>query len=1334
MRAHADLGSGGLNVLGLYQSERSVVNRPLLGTEPAAALTGGVSGDYATDVAWLDRLLNEMPGLSFTGHSTFSVNGEVALSLPNPNTRGEAFVDDFDAADVLPISLLSSNWLLGSAPATNDGAEGILPAALTPADAAQLVWQHSWVEVSPSGDSVGVHEGYFPRRDIDNQIRVAGSEVREPGLLLSFSDPTPGEAAWRSITTPLSTTGLDLTKTEFLEFYASGGEGETLVLDLGSVSEDAFFIDSLGRTSGSRDTDGEPWGLGVLDQEADPAKGEIWSDVTDQHGVWDESCLAQRGRIYRIGDARADCTRGNGRRDSEDLDGDGNLDTQERHLRFVVSLGQGSPYLARTTRETGTAFQLYRIPIQGTGAIDVGGTITDADLRSVKQLRITMAGTQSAQVSIARMRFVGSRWIKRAAEGVLRGMGGDTLAGAGRLEVATVSKVTEGAAYTSPPGVLEQLANPTTAFSGQGIEFNEKSLGLTFEDLPSRARAEVYQRFPQRPRNFLNYRQIRLWVVPRSGDFGPDRPHYFFFKVGTDADNYYLFRSRLPPPANPSGVTAGDWSPEVVIDFGEWFDLRREAEEALLLTSRGAGDPPVEVWSRDSSYAVVLKDRGRAPNLAAVRELSIGVWNEGEAPVTGEVWVDEVRLGRPVRDAGLATSVQADLDGAGVLTTHLSLTDRGALFHQLRDDPTYQADRSVNLTSTLRLERWMPSDWGIELPLTFSMNRISQKPTFLTNSDVRADRLRGLRPTNARQTRIGLSFRKSSRSADPLVGLLVDGLDARFSYTSAGGSTVTTRSSSGVVDAGLGWTRNPERRDVALVPSFASQLMRWLLPGGLERSVLGARLRWTPERISLGTSYLNQTSRIFRYDRIIERPSDTLVLATLAPRETLQSAADIRFRPLESLTTDFTLLTTRDLLAPQKAISDTIAQKLIGAERARVAGMDLGWETNRDLRTHLSWQPRLVGWLHQDLEWSSVYSSDRNANFLDHDLSGSDSVALARNASGQRNLRAFVSLDPALLARSLMGDSTTLGQGDLRAVAGAVQPLSVTYTDGIISRFERDPVSPDASYQLGWGGRGSFRMIQGDTAATLTDRAAWTLGSGLRLPAGMSVDVGYQHSLSTTLDTRSNRETTEERWPDVHASLPTLTFAEKSAVQRIRLSSGLVRSLRRTIFGNVGQQERTTRDVQVPLEVSVTWLGTLVTSYRGSFRTGKGSDPTGDTERDETNHRVSVTSTFMPPGKIAQSLDRPVRLSLLVGYTAERDCRSTASRPECVPFVDQLRRSLSLSLDTSVGGFEMGLEMNYDDRQSYVGQQTGSTQFRVGVFGQLNFSSGTFPQAGAAPR
>ncbi|MDH5758538.1 MAG: hypothetical protein OEZ65_03030 [Gemmatimonadota bacterium] len=1329
LRTHAALGRrAGLDFLGLYQQERSLVTRPQLGTEPRAALLGGVSGEYSGGAEWFDYLLGGIPGVRFDGGSAFSVQGEVAFSLPNPNTRSEVFVDDFDGANELSVSLRAEEWLLGSAPSALDGAEALLPAGATVANAAPVVWQDSWIVQSPLGDSVGVHEGYFPRQDIDNQIRVAGSDIREAGLTLSLGGGVAAPS-WRSVSTILSRTGLDLNRTEFLEFYVADGAGTTLLVDLGTVSEDAFFVDAGGNVQGTKAGTGERWGIGHLDQEADPGRGEIWSTASDQDGVWDERCTAEPGRIYPRGDLRAVCTRGNGRPDTEDLDEDGNLDTVERHLRFVVRLDGSSPFLERTTAATGTAFQLYRIPIRSADGFEIGGSLNEADLRSVRHLRVTAVGTDAARLTLARMRLVGSRWVKRAGDGTFMGIVGDTVAGLGRVEVSTVSRVTEGDAYASPPEVLEELVDPTSAFAGGSVEFNEKSLGLAFEGIPMGGRAEVYHRFPQRPRNFLDYRQARLWVLARSGDFGPDRPHFFFLKVGTDPENFYLFRTPLGAPTGGGGVDPTDWLPEVVVDFGQWLELRREAEEVLLADPRGPGDPPVVVWAADSAYAVVLRDRGRAPNLAGVREVSMGVWNEGPTSLDGEIWVDEFRLDRAVRDGGVATSFQADFDGAGVVSTRVSMSSRGAFFRQLRDEASFQTERTLDLTSTLRLDRFVPADWGIDLPVTFSLSRYSEDPTFLSRSDLRADRIQNLRRTHSSRRRVGISFHKRTRSVNPLVGIVVDGLDARMSVSSTSGSTVTSELEGDAFDAGLDWSRRPRSRDFSLVPGFLRGVVAALLPGFLEDPLLESRLRWTPDRLAVGTSYSRQESRIVRFDRIVRRPDDSLAAVRLAPREALETAAMVAFTPLRSLSAEVTLLSIRDLLPADRAVSDARVVSLLEEERWSISGLDLGWETDRSIRTRLGFRPRIFPWLRHDVDFTTVYRGDRNANFIERDVVGTDTLFfLTRNARGQRDLRAVFALDPSVLAGRLLDPGGTGGGGGVvRRMLRSVRPLSATYQDGIHSRFDRDRADPTLEYQLGYADPFAFRVQEGDTAATFTDRTSWTLGSGVQLLGSMGVDVAFQRVEAATLDTRSGRDLVQERWPDVRVALPPVSLPEGWGVERLNLSTGYSRNTRELLFGGQGLQRRYQEDRQVPVEVSVTWVGSLVTSYRATLRSGGGEDPTGDTEQNRWTHRLAVSSRFLPPGGLADRLDRPVRFSFLVGYTSETDCRTTVARAECVPYLDQVRKSMSVSLDTSVGGMEVGFQASYDDRQSFVGRQTGSTQFQVGIFGQFQIAAGTLP-------
>ena len=182
-----------------------------------------------------------------------------------------------------------------------------------------------------------------------------------------------------------------------------------------------------------------------------------------------------------------------------------------------------------------------------------------------------------------------------------------------------------------------------------------------------------------------------------------------------------------------------------------------------------------------------------------------------------------------------------------------------------------------------------------------------------------------------------------------------------------------------------------------------------------------------------------------------------------------------------------------------------------------------------------------------------------------------------------------------------------------------------------------------------------------------------------------------------------------------------------TGMRSVTVSSGIVRTERTTDFGGRGTQRRFDEARDIPVSISIAWRGTLVTGYQAQFQDGRGTDPTGDTERVQTTHRITVSSQFLPPLGLADRLDRPIRLSLLALYRSERDCRTTAARSECVAFVDQISRSLNLSMDTSVSGFEMGVQVSFDNRQSFVGQRTGSTQLQLMLFGELHFSAGTIP-------
>ncbi len=1330
VNAGYDMGSyGSVNLVGLHQTEHALVRRPQLGVEAGAVTLGGINANLNLGAPLLARMLDAIPGLDAGGESSIRLSGEAAVSLPDPNRQGDVYIDDYDGLNARTLSLQSHEWRRGSAAAFPDGAEGVLPPVLSADNLAAMTWQHTWIREDAGGDSLGVFQGFNPNTEIDQQIRVTGSVLREPGLLVRFRPGrggVAGERGWSSITTVLSPTGSDLTKSDFIEFYVRDGDPLSLVMDLGIVSEDAFFADASGAVNGRKDGSGVRWGLGILDQEADPRRGEVWGTVTDERGVWDEDCLAERARVYRFGDPNANCTRGNGRPDSEDLDEDGNLDTLERYRRFVIPLDGSSPFLVRDRRETGTGFRLYRVPVRDPSAIDVGGALTDAELRAVRHLRLTVTGGRTDSFVLARMTIVGSTWIKRSATGVLTGLGGDTVAFAGRVEVSPVSKVTAGDDYASPPGVIEQLDDPTAAIAGQGVEFNERSLSVRFEDVPPGDRVEVYNRFPQRPRDFLSYREARLWAVAADGDFGEERPLYFFVKIGTDDRNFYLYRTRLERADRPGRVHEGDWLPERVIRFDEWLMLRREAEERLIREPPGPGDPPLVLWSADSAYAVALQDRGRAPNLASVREMSLGVLNETGAPVSGEFWVDELRLSRGFREAGMVSAVDAELRGGEFLHTQATLRSRGGHFRQLRGTPTYQNDQAVDVSTTVQLDRLAPSGWGLDLPLSVTWERDLQAPLFLGRSDVRADRLEGLRNPGFDRTRVDLSLRRTPREGGGVWNAVLSGFHARAGWMRSSLRTITTESEGDGVDGYLGYSASPGRRDFPLFPGPLGGTLRALLPSFLEERIAGARLRWTPESLRVDGEVANRDLSTLRFDRIIRSPDDSLAAAAQAPVRTVTATAGVTFRPLESLVAEANILSGRDLLEVVELTSDPDSRELLADARRRMAGVDFGWETDRHVRTRLAYQPRIAAWASTSVQMTTIYYSERNSDLIGTRHTPVDTaLVLLRNVDAQRSVTAAFSLDP--------GRMPGAGGAGEAAWWTNFDPLRVTYTGGITSRFSRDAVEPGTLYELGWGRRDDFLLIGADSASTLNERDRVQVRGGLRLPGSASIRAVYERSLSQTLDTRSDRESLQRVWPDLAGSVgdvPLPSFLSP-LLDRLSLGSGYRRQTRALEFGAGTQQNRFREDHAVPFSAELGFTNRVSIEYQGRLGWGESRDPTGDTRRRRDSHSLTTTATLRSPFGAFRRRGAPMRITLGLRYLEEAQCRVTGLGSPCVAFIDELERDGSVSLDSTVSDFRLGVRLRYLDRRSFVGRRAGSTQVQLSVFGEFVLTSALIPNGAA---
>ncbi len=108
----------------LYGRERPLVNKIFLGEEPSANLLWGFDFSIKEDSRFLTNMLNKLPFYSTNTKSSIMLQGEFAHFIPGfpkqinqgGDTRGTAYMDDFEGARYV-IDLTSRlNWTLASVP------------------------------------------------------------------------------------------------------------------------------------------------------------------------------------------------------------------------------------------------------------------------------------------------------------------------------------------------------------------------------------------------------------------------------------------------------------------------------------------------------------------------------------------------------------------------------------------------------------------------------------------------------------------------------------------------------------------------------------------------------------------------------------------------------------------------------------------------------------------------------------------------------------------------------------------------------------------------------------------------------------------------------------------------------------------------------------------------------------------------------------------------------------------------------------------------------------------------------------------------------------------
>lgn len=1007
-------------------------------------------------------------------------------------------------------------------------------------------------------------------------LRIGG-QLDNSSNVFRWTIPTaPVGRRWRSVRTVLGPGGSDISRAENLEFWAqipvdgTRVKNPTLVFDFGEVSENsvAFGPDSLvvrsASVAGLTDTTyfGKTiQGLDRLDSERDPFS-RAFNAATNDNGLPGDvvdtltavidtlparapvistldsfkTCRGGYGVRQVLGDSKMNCTVNNNRLDEEDIDADNvlNLTSGERDSeqwqRYIVNLGDEvrytrrgkcspAPQLAGQPRPGQTVcWVLFRVPFR-TPDDSLGRLL----LRRARALRITMISGDGAQddefttVPLARLRLTGSPWLK-LNDKTVRGIAGDQTSN-GSVHAGVVGtqdrNVTNGVSYESPPGVTDAPTSKTVVYQPGRVQINERSLRLTATQLEPFERAEAYYRFPEGEKNFMSYKELRLWARGVRNGWGSEGELQFYIKIGRDANNFYMYRT----PLN-SGASKAAWLPEINIDFSKLFALRAQIQNAYLqgkqrntctgLDSTLIANTPLPAGASaasryaacDNGYIVYTLNPGvSAPNLAAVQELAVGMLRlpsgASASPVlpgdTLEVWVDDIRLAGVVNEAGFAGQVGLTVVASDFADIRINASRRDPNFRQLAEQPTFLTDNSWNISSAFRLEKLLPASLGLSMPVTVNYTSASVDPFYVSQSDIQGDAIQELRTPRSAATSVTFSLRRTKESTGSIFSPLINNLSLNSAYTT-----------------GVSRSEYEDGSAKSFVVGLDFNLSRALVP------VLS---RWSPSELHLTSVYTNG-----RDDRVsFLKPAASIDDTTRAVKgltRTWRNGSSLVFRPFKAASVRWDLTSVRDLRGYG---TDSPLGVIATSDRDRFIGSDTGLERERAMQAGINISPPITAWFRPRFDFGTSYNMLRDPNTLSFAREGDSTgnFRIPRRLGNSQTMTAGLTLDLPKAIR-LYTDSGTF----LRRFLSGLQPVDVNFNRSLLSVYDGSAAPAPLAYQFAVGGVDTFRELSGELATSAGLVTQLSINQSLNLPLGAILASRYQR-INTRNWTRRLEETQE---------------------------------------------------------------------------------------------------------------------------------------------------------------------------------------------------------------
>ena len=1133
----------------LYGSQSTASPRVRVGQEPTRTILWDANARFRLQPKLLGDLVNSIPLVNTQAPSSIDMDFEIAQSLPNPNTKNVAYIDDFEGAlNSTAFSIGKIGWNRASVPLRNSRMLTLPQGRLTwynPIDRDRA----SLSRIQPTRDDISAEQ------DIVDILKLRFDPARSNGFPIRSQNNTNGipQQSWAGIMRYVN--GLDLSRSKFLELWIRGDDGH-LHIDLGDVSERVrlpldhpMYNDPNDRErfpSGFRTEDkpigGLPTGDDIVIEEedigldglSDAEEAEVFRKIfpgvtvpSDPSGDNFEDVDQNTTDILRRYPSGLNGTEGNraerqSRPDTEDLNGNGFLDQRESFIRYSVDLSSNRGLSSTSGTFTGPStlvpgtesdlfpelggiadppWRLLRIPLKGQDAPRAFEGSPDTTFAgTIDFVRFWFEHNDTSSVEIYTFSATGSEWQEDpVAFGQL----------SGDFQVSTIG--TNNSFYESPPG-LEREIDPTT-----GIRLSENSLVLEFVDLypgesisasRSFATGEDYTEYgvmtlflhggnPAEPTYSTNFSD-----AADSLGTGPSPIEFFmrFAPINDDSLNFYEYRSRVYRGwAEETNTVRLDL--EIMSQLkGQLLDL--QATEQVSDTVRVAlrrGDflarynkegSRIEIDVDSHTYIV----RGN-PALSSIRAFTVGIRNRGDEILIGEneVWLDELRVDDIRKKPAISALADTRITLADLGNLTVNLERRSGDFQDLQGRASGNTTTRFNFDSQLNIDKFFPKEWNTSIPVRFSYNRYTSSPRIRPGSDIVLTPEQKVNESDVRsQTRFTMSLRKRPAREDPslLSRIFFDKASTSLNYSSdastTGAITQRRRSLNQNLNGNMTYNQVWSQRE-------ALAIFKWV---PFYKPLKDAQFFYLPSSINYSLRFNRGVSDQTSFRAIAGDTSN--VIDTVRETFNLTESYAIKLSPFRSLNADYSLTINRDL-----------------RNGYALTQLQFGREISRNQSINFRFTPRITTWITVNPSYSATYT-DRFEIGGERVQYGSIRRGLTVNSQQTANARINLNL-PGLFQRwtrrsgkdgfSILQWVGKLG-GRLQNVTSSVSRNKSDNLFGLTSR-------PALAYQFGFRDTLEVPIVVA-TTGTRTNasnvRRQAQVSSGIRLPLGLNFNTSANYS------------------------------------------------------------------------------------------------------------------------------------------------------------------------------------------------------------------------------